>query len=50
LALLTNEMFSAALVIDKSNTVTRAVLDEIDIDHVQAIQREVVAGKRLPSY
>ncbi len=50
LALLTNEMFSAALVIDNSNTATRAVLDEINIGQVEKIQREVIEGKRLPTY
>ncbi|WP_331120130.1 YhfZ family protein [Acerihabitans sp.] len=50
MALLTNEMFSASLVIDKSNTITRAVLDDIDIAQVEKIQREVVEGKRLPTY
>ena len=50
MALLTNEMFSAALVIDKGNTVTRAVLDEINIGRVEKIQKEVIEGKRLPTY
>ncbi|WP_213991720.1 YhfZ family protein [Sodalis sp. dw_96] len=50
MALLTNEMFSASLVIDKGNTATRAVLDEINIGQVEKIQREVIEGKRLPTY
>lgn len=49
MTLLTNEMFSALRVIDNSNTITRAVLDDIDIAQVEKIQREAVEGKRLPT-
>ncbi len=50
MALLTNEMFSAALVLNKDNTATRAVLDEINMAQVRTVQKEVVEGKRLPTY
>ncbi|QKJ87645.1 GntR family transcriptional regulator [Paramixta manurensis] len=49
-SLLTNEMFSAALVIAKDNAITRAVLDDISLREVLAVQQQVVSGKRLPSY